>query len=160
MLAGSEVSSEGLTGGGFPSRLMYMILAALSSSLAIGWNSLPSGLSIDWVLHGMAEAASGASDQREYPRWKMSTFITWIWKWHTIISAVYHWLHRPTLVQCRRQYSRKRMPGLWDHWKPFWKLPTTSTPERLSGFDIWEIVPPLCDLTQVRIRTKGTLYKG
>lgn len=33
--------------------------------------------------------------------------IAWLWKWHTITSAIFSWTHRPTLVQCGRNHTRQ-----------------------------------------------------
>ena len=53
---------------------------------------------------------------RENPRRKLQSFITYWWKWHAIISAIYYWLHGQILKHHGRRPHKSMSTRRWWSW--------------------------------------------
>ena len=96
-----------------------------SRQTSVGWSPYSCGCwkegldswsgHVNRTVRGMAAGlpwSEGWEREREREREKKTIVVyNLISEWHTIPSATFCWLHRPTLVQCWGDYTRVWIPG-------------------------------------------------
>lgn len=68
---------------------------------------------------------SERSKSKGVPNIEWQSFVTYYWKWHTIISAICYWSQRPILTQCGRGPHKGMSTRRWGSLGASWRLATT-----------------------------------